>query len=140
MSGSSLFGRLERAADPSSSGRSVYRAQDLESVVLEHLGRLLNTRAQSSPTVPDYGVAEVSELLHEFPDANGVMQRTLKQTVAKFEPRLKNVQVRMVEDAEGKDALRVHFEITGQLVFPNGNRQALRVTTSIDPSGSVELG
>ncbi|MSP25728.1 MAG: type VI secretion system baseplate subunit TssE [Myxococcales bacterium] len=139
MSGSSLFGRLERAADPGSSGRSVYRAQDLESVVLEHLSRMLNTRAGSAPTVPDYGVAEISELLHSFPDANGLMQRALKHTVAKYEPRIKNVQVRILEDPESRDALRVRFEITGQIVFPNGNRQALRVTTSVDPSSTVSL-
>ncbi len=139
MSGASLFGRLERNADPNSSGRSVYRGEDLQAVVLDHLKRLLNTRAGSAPTVPDYGVAELSDLLHDFPDAAAVMQRAIKTTIAKYEPRLKNVQVRTMENEEQREAMSFFFEITGQVIYPNGERHPVRFTTTVDPSSNVEI-
>jgi type VI secretion system protein len=140
MSGASLLARLERNADPNASGRSVYRGEDLESVVMEHLAKLLNTRAGSSTSAPDYGIIEVSEMLHDFPDAHAIMQRSIKNTVSKYEPRLKNVQVRMVEADEARDQMVLTFEVTAQLVFPNGERQAVRFSTSVDPSSNVQLG
>ncbi|MFP6683842.1 MAG: type VI secretion system baseplate subunit TssE [Polyangiaceae bacterium] len=136
MSGASLLTRLEIAADPSASGRSVYRGEDLESVVIRHLKRMLNTRAGSSLTAPDYGIIELSELIHDFPNATGIMQRSIKNTISKHEPRLRNIQVRSVE-SEVSDPMNVHFEITGQLVYPDGERQAVRFNTSVDESSNV---
>ncbi len=139
MSGASLLARLERAADPNSSGRSVYRGEDLESVVMEHLQKMLNTRAGSAPTCPDYGIVELSEMLHDFPDAHAIMQRAIKNTIVKYEPRLKNVQVRMIEAEEGRDQMFVYFEITAQIVYPNGDRQPIRFSTSVDQSSNVQI-
>ncbi len=139
MSGASLLARLERNADPNSSGRSVYRGEDLESVVMEHLQKMLNTRAGSALTAPDYGIIELSEMVHEFPDAHALMQRTIKNTVAKYEPRLKNVQVRLIEREDDRDAFMVYFEITAQLVYPNGDRQPIRFSTSVDQSSNVQI-
>lgn len=139
MSGASLFARLEQNADPSSSGRTVYRGEDLEAVVMSHLKRLLNTRAGSAPTVLDYGVVELSDLIHDFPEATAVMQRSLKTTIAKYEPRLKNVQVRSVDGEEPREAMAFVFEITGQVIYPNGERHPVRFTTSVDPSSNVQI-
>ena len=127
------------SADPSSSGRSVYRGEDLESVVIRHLKRMLNTRAGSALTAPDYGIVELSELIHDFPNATGIMQRSIKNTISKFEPRLRNVQVRAIEP-DDMDPMNIHFEITGQLVYPDGERQAIRFNTSVDESSNVTVG
>ncbi|MBM4359756.1 MAG: type VI secretion system baseplate subunit TssE [Deltaproteobacteria bacterium] len=139
MSGASLFARLERNADPNSSTRSVYRGEDLETVVLDHLRSLLNTRAGSAPTAPDYGVVELTELVHDYPDAPAVMQRAIKATIAKFEPRLKNVQVRPIEGDEQREAMTFLFEVTGQVVYPNGERHPIRLATSVDASSNVQI-
>ena len=74
----SLLTRLQRAADPQSSSRSVYRGEDLESVVLTHLGQMLNTRLGSALSAPDYGIVDLSQLRHDFPEANSIMQRSIK--------------------------------------------------------------
>ena len=74
--GSSLLRRLQRDADPTSAGRSYYRGEDLEAVVLDHLREMLGTRMGSALTVPDYGMMEVSDMLYEFPDAIGIIQAT----------------------------------------------------------------
>ena len=100
MAGASLLKRLERGADPTSTGRSFYRGEDLESAVMDQLHKLLNTRQGSALTVPDYGLVELSELIHDFPEALGIMQRNIKNTILKYEPRLKNVQVRVIESEE----------------------------------------
>ena len=105
----------------------------------EHLHRMLNTRQGSALTVPDYGIVELSELLHEFPDANGLMQRCIKTTIQKFEPRLKNVQVRAIPPSEDVSQLLIYYEITAQLVHPDGERQAIRFNTQVDGSSNVSL-
>jgi type VI secretion system protein len=97
---------------------------------------MLNTRAGSSLTAPEYGIIELSELIHDFPNATGIMQRSIKSTIAKHEPRLRNIQVRSVE-SDVNDSMNVHFEITGQLVYPDGERQAVRFNTSVDESSNV---
>lgn len=139
MSGASLLQRLKRQADPTGSGRSVYRGEDLESTVVDHLQRMLNTRQGSALTVPDYGIVELSELLHDFPDATGIMQRAIKNSILKYEPRLKNVQVRTIE-GELASQMMVYFEISAQLVFPDGGRQPVRFSTSVDQSSNVVIG
>jgi type VI secretion system protein len=138
--GSSLLRRLQRDADPTSAGRSYYRGEDLEAVVLDHLREMLGTRMGSALTVPDYGMIEVSDMLYEFPDAIGIIQRGLKTTLAKYEPRLKNVQVRSLEAGEDESRMFLYFEITAQLLYPNGERQAIRFTTKVDESSSIEIG
>ena len=116
----------------------MYRGQDLEAVVLDHLSQMLNTRQGSSLTCPDYGIVELSELLQDFPDALGVMQRALKNTITKYEPRMKNVQVRAVQVGTSGD-LNAYFEITAQLQYPDGTRRPVRFNTSIDESSNVKI-
>lgn len=138
--GSSLLKRIERNADPTSTGRAVYRGADLESAVLEHLSKLLNTRQGAAPTAPDYGMVELSELLHDFPEAHGIMQRAIKNTILKYEPRLRNVQVRAVQGDDDESKMFIYFEVTAQLVYPNGERQPIRFNTSVDESSNVKIG
>jgi type VI secretion system protein len=134
----SLLLRIERAADPTSSGRSTARDSDVEASVAQHLNRLLNTRQGSCLTCPDYGLVEVSEVLHDFPDAIGIVQRALKNTIQQYEPRLKNVQVRHLKGEEMGE-MTLSFEITAQLHLPDGRRQSLRFATSVDGSGNVQV-
>jgi type VI secretion system protein len=135
----SLLTRLEHAADPNSTERHTWRDTDVETAVSAHIARMLNTRQGSCLTCPDYGLIEVSEILYDFPDAIGIMQRAIKNSIQTYEPRLKNVQVRQVKtDVVGDMTLQ--FEISAQLHLPDGRRQALRLTTSVDGSGNVKMG
>ncbi len=107
----SFLSRIERAADPLSNERYTSRDGDVESAVTQHLARMLNTRQGSALTCPDYGLIEVSEVLYDFPDAIGIMQRALKNTIQTYEPRLKNVQVRHLKSEAGGEmtlAVRDH--------------------------------
>lgn len=134
----SLLTRIEQAADPTSSGRYTSRDSDVEAAVSQHLARLLNTRQGSCLTCPDYGLIEVSEVLYDFPDAIGIMQRALKNTIQTYEPRLKNVQVRHIKN-DLQNEMTLQFEITAQLHLPDGRRQSLRFSTNVDGSGNVKV-
>ena len=139
MSAASLLTRIAHAADPHATERYTYKDNDLEAAVTSHLIQMLNTRQGSSLTCPDYGLIEVSEVLHDFPDAIGLMQRAIKNSIQQYEPRLKNVQVRNIKN-EAMHQMMLEFEITAQLQFPDGRRQALRFSTSMDQNGNVKLG
>jgi type VI secretion system protein len=134
----SLLSRIERAASPQGSERYTSRDGDVESSVTQHLAQMLNTRQGSCLTCPDYGLIEVSEVLYDFPDAIGIMQRALKNTIQQYEPRLKNVQVRHLKN-ELTGEMTLQFEITAQLNLPDGRRQSLRFATAVDGSGNVKV-
>jgi type VI secretion system protein len=134
----SLLGRIERAADPSSAERRTFRDDDIEASVIRHLRVMLNTRQGSCLTCPDYGVIELNELVHDFPDAIGMMQRAIKNTIGQFEPRMKNVQVRHIKN-DATHQLILEFEITGQIQLPDGRRQAVRFETAVDGSGNATV-
>ncbi len=131
--------RLRSNADAVAAGRTRYRADDVEAEVAKHLQEMLNTRAGASLSAPEYGMVEISDMLHDFPDAMGVMQRAIKNSITKYEPRLRNVQVRLVQPDEDEQQLYVHFEISAQLVHPNGDRQPVRFSTSVDESSNVRV-
>ena len=133
----SLLTRIAQAADPHSSERSTWKAQDLETSLREHLSQMLNTRAGSALTCPDYGVLEVSEVVHDFPDAIGIVQRSLKNKIQVYEPRLRNVQVRHVKNETS--LLTLEFEITAQYQLPDGRRVPLRFGLGVDGSSNVSV-
>jgi len=136
--GASLLTRIAHAADPHSLERHTWKDQDLEQAVIMHLSRMLNTRQGSSLTCPDYGLIEVSEMLHDFPDAVGIVQRAIKNSIQQYEPRLKNVQVRQLK-TDAMQSMVLEFEITAQLHYPDGRRQQLRFGASVDHSGNVKM-
>jgi type VI secretion system protein len=135
-----LLKKLEGLAQPTSSFNYTTRGgSDLENDITEHLSDILNTRMGSARTIPDYGLMEVSEVIHDFPDAIAMIQRSLKACIQQYESRLKNVQVRHIK-GEGLAQMILEFEITGQFQLPDGRRQSLRVGASMDGSGNVRLG
>jgi type VI secretion system protein len=139
MAGASLLTRIAHAADPHSTERHTWRDHDVESAVIHHLANMLNTRQGGSLTCPDYGIVELSEIVHDFPDAIGIMQRAIKNSIQTYEPRLKNVQVRHVKN-ESTHTMVLEFEITAQLHLPDGRKQSIRFATSMDEHGNVRMG
>ncbi len=139
MAAASLLTRLMHAADPHNTERYTWKDNDLEAAISQHIAVLLNTRQGSSLTCPDYGLAEVSEVLFDFPEAIGIMQRSIKNTIQTYEPRLKNVQVRHLRN-EQTNNMCLEFEVTGQVALPDGRRQSLRFATAVDANGGVKVG
>jgi type VI secretion system protein len=133
----SLLERIRRAADPTSTERATWRAEDLETAVVDHLERLLSTRQGGSLTAPDYGVPELSELSNNFVDALAISQRALKACLTAYEPRVKNVQVRGTKF--DLTDMQFEFEVTGSIQHADGRKTALRITLGIDPSAKLRI-
>lgn len=109
---------------------------ELESIV-EHLKALLNTRQGESPSVPDFGVVDFTDLVHNFPEAIQTLQRCIRTTILQYEPRLKNVVVQHVRDDE---VLVLKFQITAQLQNKGGRSGgAVRFETQLRAGGHISV-
>lgn len=69
-----------------------YKNQDFNSIK-SHLARLLNARQGSLQHMPDYGLPDVAEIFQGLPYTTNLLVLEIKNTIKKYEPRLKSVRV-----------------------------------------------
>lgn len=110
------------------------RIGELESIIA-HLHELLNTRAGESLSAPDFGIVDFADVVHNFPEATQVLQQSIRATILKYEPRLRNVSVHPVASP---DNLMVAFEISARLAS-GAQRGVFRVRTELTPSGKMQV-
>jgi type VI secretion system protein len=127
MAGRALLSRI---------GATDTRRIDLVESVGSHLRVLLNTRRGDSVTVPDFGILDFTDVVHQFPVGIHMLARSIRATLLEYEPRFKNVSVRHVPD---ESPLALRFEISGQL-SEGGTARTLRFATTVKPGGRVEIG
>ncbi len=134
MKGASLLARIRNPQ------LAIPRRQVLESElrdsVLEHLQGMCSTRLGSMLTHPDYGIPDVSEMVHSFPHAISMMQRALKHTIETYEPRLTNVRITHMA-SEGGDLI-VRFDVSAQLVGESG-KSPVKFETTFDVSRKITV-
>jgi type VI secretion system protein len=94
--------------------------------VVTHLNHLLSTRRGSLPHMPDYGLPSISEIYRDMPDSVVELQRSIKTTVERFEPRLKRVHVTYKET--DRLNMRLVFLLAGEL--ENGQRAEFQTVFS----------
>ncbi len=104
------------------------------SSVVDHLRVMLNTRQGESATVPDFGLVDFSDVCHNMPEAIGAIQQSIRATILKYEPRLKNVSVRFVPS---EDPLVVRFEVVARLA--DARRSVVRLRTALTAGGHVQV-
>jgi len=97
---------------------------------------MLNTRRGNAPTVPDYGVPDLTELARGFPDSALDLQRSLRACIEKYEPRLKDVVVQYKESPD--DLLSVSFEVTGRLQS-SSDEAGVWFLTRVDSDGRIDV-
>ncbi len=61
--------------------------------VLDNMQRILNCRAGTLSHLPDYGLPDMSKILQGMPGTAHSLLTTLSDTLLKYEPRLKNLNV-----------------------------------------------
>lgn len=122
-----LLSRLT-APDPS-------RPVDDVHSILENLRAILNTRVGDSLSAAGFGIIDLADLVHNFPNAALVMERSIRGTVAEYEPRLKSVRVRMIPS---DDPLKMVFEIAARLAGDK-HQGLVRVRTEVGPTGRVHV-
>jgi type VI secretion system protein len=110
------------------------RRTDVVSSVVDHLKDMLNTRTGESVTVPDFGVVDFADVCHNMPEAIGAIQQSIRATILKYEPRLKNVSVRFVPS---EDPLVLRFEVVARLA--DARRSVVRLRTNLEPGGFIRV-
>ena len=110
------------------------RIGELESIIA-HLNDLLNTRMGESLSASDFGIVDFADVVHNFPEATQVLQQSIRATILKYEPRLRNVSVHPVASP---DTLMIAFEISARLAS-GAQRGVFRVRTELTPSGKMQV-
>lgn len=127
MAARGLLSRLA-STDPS-------RQVDEVHSIVGNLRALLNTRLGDSMAAHGFGVVDFVDLIHQFPTAAQTIQRSIRDTITQFEPRLRNVRVRI---ADSGDPLTLAFEVSARMVGDK-RRGLVRVRTEMSQGGRVKV-
>lgn len=73
--------------------------------ITDNLTRLFNAREGIIPHLTGYGLPDISELYRQMPSGAETLRGAIKQTVEKYEPRLKNVRVAAHKSEHAADQL-----------------------------------
>jgi type VI secretion system protein len=103
--------------------------------VLRHLKRILNTKQGNVLIAEDYGLPDFTDLLYSYPESVREIEKTIRLSIQKYEPRLKGVRVSFV--AQEEDVLSLHFRITAKL--STESKSQVLFETVIDSDGKVNM-
>ncbi|UCH23937.1 MAG: type VI secretion system baseplate subunit TssE [Deltaproteobacteria bacterium] len=81
--------------------------------VLGHLRRILNTRRGNVPISEDYGIPDFTDFLRSYPESVRDIERTIRQIIQDYEPRLTSIRVSFIPQEE--DLFSVNFHISARL-------------------------
>lgn len=113
--------------------------------VVRHLQRILNTKQGNVPIADDYGTPDFTDLFFTLSkseaDPKRDIEKAIRSTIQKYEPRLQSVRVTLLEE-EGEpdlqtDPLTIRFQITGRLV--TGSKTQVFLETIVDSEGKVSI-
>lgn len=103
--------------------------------VIDNLNRLFNSRQGTIGHLPDYGLPNLSEIYRDAPETIDVFRAAIRETVEKYEPRMR--RVRVTHQPSGPHAGRLVFLLTGELV--DGERVQFETTFAeqvrVNPAG-----
>lgn len=103
--------------------------------VMRHLQRILNTRQGNALIADDYGVPDFSDLIQLGAESVREIERQLRQTIQKYEPRLRMVKVSF--QAADDDATALRFQIVARLA--TDAKTGVMFETAVTPDGKIEL-
>lgn len=83
--------------------------------IIRHLERILNTRRGSAQIGEDYGIPDVTDLTSGLPESLRDLERMIRNTIQKYEPRLKAVRVKF--SSQDENMLAVSFQIVARLIL-----------------------
>jgi type VI secretion system protein ImpF len=146
---------LDRLIDPESGGtasRRGYGPEQMSDVVKRDLEELLNTRQshsglpaefmELSRSIYAYGLPDLTSLNAITPQNRAEIARVLEAVVAQFEPRLRDIEARLIDVSDSKERT-VKFRIAARLDLDPAPEVAfdtiLELTTgrySVEPAAS----
>jgi len=116
-------------------GNAPERMPTLSEAVAADVERICRSRPGTLLIAPDYGIDDVSSLFHSFPMIDA-WAHSLERTLARYEPRLRNVQVIPVVTDAAELALRA--EVQGALVTTDGPTPA-HFTATLDSRSRLSV-
>ncbi|WP_346827815.1 type VI secretion system baseplate subunit TssE [Serratia inhibens] len=82
--------------------------------VLDNMQRILNARAGTLAHLPDYGLPDMAKILQGMPGTAHQLMGMLSDVLLKYEPRLKNVDVVILEQVQpGELRYAIDAELKG---------------------------
>ncbi len=110
------------------------RRVSLMDSIVTNVTSILNTHEGDGYTCPTMGCDFVG-LMSRWPTSESDVMAALRRTIEMYEPRLRNVHVRRVEN-EGN---QISIEITAELK-ESSNRERVRLQTQLGVDGHFEVG
>ena len=104
--------------------------------VIRHLTRILNTKRGNVPIAEDYGIPDLTDFLSLPLESVSEIERSLRQVIQRYEPRLKVQRVSFVPPEVGDLSLR--FEIVSRLAT-NPKKGPVHFQTIVDANGKVSV-
>ena len=104
--------------------------------IVRHLERILNTRWGSAQIADDYGIPDLTDLRSGLPDAVQNLERAIRNTIQKYEPRLEAVRVKFIPQEE--TILTVNFQIVARLAV-EGEKNPVTFQSVMDSDGKVTI-
>ncbi|MBC2714119.1 MAG: type VI secretion system baseplate subunit TssE [Desulfobacteraceae bacterium] len=106
------------------------------SSVLRHLQKVLNTRQGGVQIAEDFGMPDLTDYLRGYPASLRDVEKSLRQTIIKYEPRLKAVRVKFVPQEE--DLLSLNFQIIARLAGEHSD-QPVVFESQVDSDGRISI-
>ncbi len=128
---------LERIDEPELDTRRMdVDPSQVAASVARHLTRMLNVRQGSVAILPDYGMPDFNDMAAQFPDGLNAVRRAIRDSIERYEPRLRRVSVKHVVNED--DPLDLRFRVSASLIV--GEReQPVAFRTLIGHSGQVQV-
>ncbi len=104
--------------------------------VREHLQKILNTRQGSVMIGEDYGLPDFVELFRDYPESLREFERSIRSTIQKYEPRLRTVRVRLLQNEE--DPFTLRFQVSAKLAGQD-KRVPVLLESKVDQDGKVKI-
>ncbi|MBU1754242.1 type VI secretion system baseplate subunit TssE [bacterium] len=109
---------------------------DIIQSIQKHLVLLLNTRDGSVSHLSNYGLPDLSVVYNAYPDSIELLRRSIKTTIEKYEPRLRNVRVDL-QDADSM-VFEATFKISAELQV-EGEKGNIQFLSTISNTGKTSV-
>jgi len=107
----------------------------IDSITL-HLQNVLNTRQGGVQIAEDYGLPDFNDVLNSQAGAAREIEKAIRLTIQKYEPRLRAVRVRYIP-IEG-DLMSLNFEIHARLAV-EGEEEPVVFESQLGQDGKVTI-
>lgn len=96
-------------------GENLRRQQeeDMIASIQSNLVLILNTRQGMTEHLPDFGLPDIHYVYNSLPQSLDALGEEIRQSLQKYEPRLRNIQVRFV--SKSSDTFRATYHILGEI-------------------------